>query len=390
MRLRKPAERAAEMHRASFDEESEAIAFAPGRVELLGNHTDYNQGLALSAALPHGIAAAVSRTTDGRCCVVSADLSDEANFSFWDDKPVADKPWANYVKGVAIELMTRYGPQTRGFRATIAGNMPRGAGLSSSAAIEMATGLALCKLYGWPDERSELAMAGRRAEENYAGVRCGLLDQVTSLYGEAGNAVLADFRSLLIDQVPVPSAARILVINSGVEHTLAESSYNTRRMECETAVRDLSGALSRPLDSLRDVSTVEFERVAGRLAPLLARRAPHVLEETERVAAGAERLRAEDLNGFGALMLASHESSRTLFENSCEELDMLVDATRGMAGVYGARLSGGGFGGSIVVLVDSGKAAAVRTELERAYQARYHRAAESMLVSPAAGATIIA
>jgi galactokinase len=389
MRIRNPAERAAEMHRASFDEEPEALAFAPGRVELLGNHTDYNQGLALSAALPVGVAAAVSATSDGRCCAVSADLSAEANFTLWDDKPLADAPWANFVKGVAVELMTRYGPQAHGFHATIAGNLPRGAGLSSSAAVEMATGLAVCKLYGWPDERSELALAGRRAEENYAGVRCGLLDQVTSLYGKPGSMVLADFRSLLIDHVPVPPSARILVINSGVAHDLGESAYNARRMECETALHVLADALDRPLASLRDVSTVEFERVANRLTPVLARRVQHVLEETERVAMAAERLRAEDLDGFGALMFASHESSRTLFENSCEELDMLVGAARSMAGVYGARLSGGGFGGSVVVLVDAAQAETTRAALEEAYETRFNRAAESMIVAPSAGAGIV-
>jgi galactokinase len=388
-RLRSPTERAAEMHRAGFEEEPDVLAFAPGRIELLGNHTDYNQGLALAAALPFGIAVAVTLSTDGRCCAVSADLSTEAHFNVWDDRRETALPWVNYVKGTAQELMTRYGPQALGFHATVAGNLPRGAGLASSAALAMASGLAFCRLYGWPDERSELALAGRRAEENYAGVRCGLLDQLASLYGKAGHAALLDFRSLEIDHVPLPDTLRLLLVHSGIVHDNAAGAYNARRLECEQALSGLADSLRKPLESLRDISVSDFAKLSSRLPEATARRARHVIDENARTAAGAELLRCGDVEAFGRLMYASHESSCTNFENSCPELDFLVATARGLPGVLGARLTGGGFGGSIVVLVEATRAAAIDAALKEAYQERFLRAAETLLVSPSAGAYVV-
>jgi galactokinase len=325
------------------------IAQAPGRAEWLGNHTDYNNGLVLAIGLEVG-ATVTARPADDRRLTLRA-LNFEETLAFELDalSPVEAGSWANYVIGVAAGFISR-GAKTHGLELEIRSTVPMGAGLSSSAALECATARALQHAWGTNFDDMELARIGQEAEHKFARVRCGLLDQVTSLFATRSHAVFLDCRSLEVERVPVPPEARFVVVQSGVKHALSDGAYNERRAECEEAARVLGiGKLREATLQLVD----EAER-SGRLQGAPLRRARHVVGENARVAATMEDLRAGDLAKVGQLMNESHESSRTLFENSCEELDFLAAEARNIPGCFGARLTGGGFGGAVLALVKRG------------------------------------
>ncbi len=370
---------------ARFGRAPECGAYAPGRVEVLGNHTDYNEGYVLSAAMDRGTFFLASSAPDSECRLVAADIPEEVSFPSFAPAPDHRAPWANYVKGVWFKLRERR-PVREGFMGMFSGDVPLGAGLSSSAALEMSAGLALGGLMGLDLDPLELARIGQAAEHDFAGVRCGLLDQITSLHGRQGALVMTDFRHLTVRPVPLDAAACLVVCNTGVKHRLVESEYNERRARCEEAARCFAEWLPHPVRSLRDVSTGEWDRWAERLEPITARRAAHVIGENERVLRGAAFLESKRLREFGRLMFASHESSRLLFENSCAELDVLVEAAGKLPAVLGARLSGGGFGGGIVALTTEDAAADVQEQLVEAYRRAFGRSCEAMLVRASSGA----
>jgi len=325
------------------------IAQAPGRAEWLGNHTDYNNGLVLAIGLEVG-ATVTARPADDRRLTLRA-LNFEETLAFELDalSPVEAGSWANYVIGVAAGFISR-GAKTHGLELEIRSTVPMGAGLSSSAALECATARALQHAWGTNFDDMELARIGQEAEHKFAGVRCGLLDQVTSLFATRSHAVFLDCRSLEVERVPVPPEARFVVVQSGVKHALSDGAYNERRAECEEAAQVLGvGKLREATPELID----EAER-SGRLQGAPLRRARHVVGENARVAAAVGALRAGDLAKVGKLMNESHESSRTLFENSCEELDFLAAEARNIPGCFGARLTGGGFGGAVLALMKRG------------------------------------
>lgn len=361
------------------------VAYAPGRVEILGNHTDYNEGYVLSAAINRGTWFAVRRTTGRQCRLVAGDLRQEAVFDAADPQPCAEAPWANYGIGVWAGLKERL-PAGAAVEAAFLGDIPLGGGLSSSAALEMSTGMALAGLFGIEVPRLDLARIGQAAEHRYAGVRCGLLDQISSLCGREHALVMTDFRTLQVETVPMADSVVFLIFNTHVKHRLVDSAYNERRERCEAAVGEFARLLERPVRALRDVSWPEWEREASRMDPVTARRAAHVIGENQRVLQGRERLRSGDLPGFGRLMFESHESSRLNFENSCPELDALVQAARGTSGVLGARLSGGGFGGSAVVLVEAAAADAAVRRIRQAYEASVGQPCDELTVVPSQGA----
>lgn len=363
-------------------------AYAPGRIEVLGNHTDYNEGFVLSAAIDAGTAFLVAPSDRSVCRVLAADVMEEAKFDV--ASPEADKvtPWANYVKGVVAGLRAKH-PFASGFDGMLLGNIPLGAGLSSSAALEVSSALALCSLYGLSVDRIEIAKIGQQAEHMFAGVKCGLLDQISSLFGCRNRLVMTDFRSLAVETIPLGEDACFLMCNTHVKHRLVESAYNERRASCERAAAYFAGKLRRGTKALRDVSMAELEAHAAGLDAVALKRARHVIGENERVVAGRALLAAGNLRAFGERMFASHESSRLSFENSCPELDVLVDAARGIRGVLGARLSGGGFGGSVVVLVHPGDADAIGKGLALAFQKAVGRACEVRVVAPSDGAAVL-
>lgn len=334
------------------DEESmaESISWtgrAPGRAEWLGNHTDYNDGLVLGLGLDVGATVCARPRGDRKLGLHAADLGECHEASLDDLTPVRTPAWANYVLGVAAGFVAR-GAEASGLNLELSSTVPLGAGLSSSAALECATGRALQSAWGTAFDDLELARIGQEAEHKFAGVRCGLLDQVTSLFARQGQAVFLDCRSNEVERVPVAEAVRFVIVQSGVKHALSDGAYNDRRAECEAAAEVLG------VPKLREATPgmIEEARVSGKLSGAPLKRALHVVGENARVAEAVELLRAGDMAAVGRLMNESHESSRVLFENSCRELDFLTEAARGIPGCLGARLSGGGFGGAVLAMVE--------------------------------------
>ena len=372
-----------------FKREPEVLAYAPGRIEVIGNHTDYNEGFVCSAAINYGTFFAVARRDIKECRLVAGDLMKEVGFCICCAETTLTDPWANYVKGMLDGGLCDRSPAAFGFDGMFLGNIPLGAGLSSSAALEVSSGLALAKLYGIPIDRLEMAKIAQHAEHHFAGVKCGLLDQITSLFGEEGMLVETDFRTLDVTHVPLGKEACFLMCNTHVSHALVDGEYNRRRVSCEEARDYFAKVLPHPVSALRDVTLAEWQAHHAGLADVVARRAAHPIGENERVLAAAKALQANDLAAFGDLMFASHESSRLNFENSCPELDCLVDTARKIPGVLGARLSGGGFGGSVVVLVHTRAAETAGVALANAYAAAFGQPCDVRLIRPSAGAAVL-
>ncbi len=363
-------------------------AYAPGRVEVLGNHTDYNEGYVLSAAINFGTCFVAAPSRDATCRLVAGDLTAEVAFDVHRPVPVRENTWANYVIGVLAGLQA-HGQTGHGFIGMFLGNIPQGAGLSSSAALEMCAGLALGKLYGIEVDKLEMARIGQKAEHEHAGVKCGLLDQVSSLFGAANALVMTDFRSLEVETLPMGDDAAFLMCNTKSKHALVDGEYNERRGHCEQAAACFKDALDHPVSALRDVSWAEWEVHAPRMDPLTARRAAHPIGEDERVLAGRRLLDAGDLAGFGRLMFESHASSVNYFENSCEELDTIVNAAKEIPSVLGARLSGGGFGGSVVALIHPRNADTVSAAINAVFERAHGYPCDISAITPSEGAHLI-
>ncbi len=375
-------------YRAHYGRDPEVIAYAPGRIEVLGNHTDYNEGFVFSAAINYGTFFAASKSASKACRLVAGDLMKEVAFDVTGIEASKTDTWQNYVKGTLAGLAGVKAVPC-GFDGLFLGNIPLGSGLSSSAALEMCTGLALGKLYGITVDDVTLAKIGQKAEHMYAGCKCGLLDQISSLAGQAGRLVKTDFRTVAYETVEMGEAACFLMCNTHAKHALVDGAYNTRREACEQAAAHFAKELRHPVTALRDVSMAEWAIYKRGLSDTVANRAAHPIGEDERVLKGAELLAKGDLPGFGLLMFDSHESSRVLFENSCEELDAVVDAAKKIPGVLGARLSGGGFGGSVVVLVHPRDAETASIALANAYAAKFGKPCDVSVIKPAAGAHIV-
>jgi galactokinase len=363
-------------------------AYAPGRVEVLGNHTDYNEGYVLSAAINFGTYFLVSPSEDSTCRIVAGDLMAEVSFDVSAPNPVSENTWANYVIGVLAGLQG-HGETGHGFNGMFLGNIPLGAGLSSSAALEMCTGLALGKLYGIEIDKLEMAKIGQKAEHEHAGVKCGLLDQVSSLFGAENALVMTDFRSLEVETLRMGDDAAFLMCNTKAKHALADGEYNERREHCEQAAAYFKDALDRPVSALRDVSWAEWEAHAPQMDPMTARRAAHPIGEDERVLEGRKLLDAGDLDGFGRLMFESHDSSVNYFENSCEELDTIVNAAKEIPEVLGARLSGGGFGGSVVALIHPHNAETASVAINTAFERAHGHPCDISVITPSKGAHLV-
>jgi galactokinase len=375
-------------YRQHFGSAPAVAAYAPGRVEILGNHTDYNEGYVLSAAIDCGTCFLAAPAQDSTCRLVAGDLMEEVVFDAGDAPRPSDKGWPNYVVGVLAGLRS-HGETGRGFNGLFYGNVPLGAGLSSSAALEMAAGLALCALYGISLDRLDLARIGQAAEHDYAGVKCGLLDQIASLFGSPKMLVMTDFRTLAVQTVPLGPDVCFLMCNTNVKHALVDGEYNERRRRCEEATQFFASCLPHPVTALRDVTWGEWEQHSSQMDPVASNRAAHVIGENTRVLRARELLEAEQLEEFGTLMFESHESSRVRFENSCVELDFLVHSARNIPGVMGARLSGGGFGGSVVVLLHPRDVEVATHALSATYLKEFGRPCDVRTIRPSAGASLI-
>ena len=358
---------------------SPASAYAPGRVELLGNHTDYNQGVVLAAAIDRGLTAAGISRRDQLIVLTSKAAGSRVHASLGDLHPQEEARWANYPLGV-VEQFVRSGFEIRGFDCEVSGDIPTGAGLSSSAALEVATAGLLIKLHEIRIPPLEVAKLCQRAENDFVGVKSGLLDQVTSIFGRENQLVYLDCQSEEIRTIPFPSGFALVIAESGVEHNLLRSLYNTRREECAAAADALH------VESLREVTPDHLEASRGSMDAVLFRRAAHVVGENDRVWQALAALESGNAPAIGALMNASHESSRVNFENSTAELDQLVSIARSLPGVLGSRLTGGGFGGGTVTLVEASRAAEVTEQLQRGYADHSGQAASVFVCRIADGA----
>ena len=378
------------------------VVQAPGRLELLGNHTDYNQGLVLALAVDKHIYMASSPRTDGKIELTSTAFPKRESFSVGNLQKNPDAAWADYVKGVLDQLRKR-NVHTRGFNAAIHADIPMGAGMSSSAALEVATALTLRHLSPYtltatglaappindesgelPDltlkEKLEIAKLCQAAENQFVGVQCGLLDQVSSLYGKAFHAIELDCQSNTVEHVPMVGEVAVVVANTGVKHELVGGEYNALRENCESAAKKLGA---------KSLRAVEAKYLAANRSKLTEREyqcAYHIVGEIQRVVFGARALRDGDFVQFGQFMFQSHESSRDFFKNSTPELDALAETARELEGCYGARLTGGGFGGATINLVHRGKVDQFIEELTQGYKRRTGRETQPMRCEIANGA----
>lgn len=323
---------------------------APGRVNLIGEHTDYNDGFVFPMALDRYTTVAIAPRPDRQVCVRSMNMADEITFSL-DDNNRRRSHWSDYVAGVAWKL-EQEGVVLGGADLLLHSDVPVGSGLSSSAALEISAALAFLSLSGTVLPGAQLARIGQAAENQFVGMNCGIMDQFISLHGEADHALFLDCRTLEYRMVPLPSDhTRVVVCNTMVKHELGASEYNNRRRQCEEGVR-LMQAHWPEIRALRDLSLAQFQGVAAELPESVRMRCRHVISEDERVLESIASLEAGRLDRFGALMNASHDSLRDDYQVSCQELDVMVEIARTIPGCLGARMTGGGFGGCTVNLVE--------------------------------------
>ncbi|MEF3365867.1 galactokinase [Methylocystis sp. 9N] len=339
---------------------------APGRVNLIGEHTDYNDGFVLPAALDLAVFVAIAPRADRRLRLRSLVMDETAEFDLDDSAPLPRGDWSDYAHGVAV-VLARAGHRLSGADLLIDADLPLGAGLSASAAFEVAVGYALLAVSGASVDKVELAKICQRAENEFVGMRCGIMDQYISCCAVAGSALLLDCRSLEAKPVAIDPSARLVVCDTMIRHRLVADEYNERRDECERAVALLSSGIDG-VSALRDVSIEALMRHAEDLPEVIFRRARHVVSENARTLRAAAALESGDLATCGRMMDLSHASLRDDYEVSCPELDLLVDIAQGLPGVYGARMMGGGFGGSTINLVDADHAAAFAGSVQERYR----------------------
>jgi len=351
-----------------FRRQPATVASAPGRVNLIGEHTDYNGGYVLPMAIPQRTWVAVAEAPEGRARASSRNLGGGdrvREFRIGAEAPT--RSWVDYVQGVT-QALARDGHALGGFDLAIVSDVPLGSGLSSSAALEVAALRALRELFDLHLDDVRLAQLGQRAENDFVGAPVGLMDQMAASLADERMALFLDTRTLAYEQVPLPNGGALVVINSGVAHNHASGDYRTRRAECERA----AAALGVP--QLRDVDVPDLPRVEALPDPI-GRRARHVITENARVLAAVAAMKSGDLGHLGDLFTASHASQRDDFEVSVPEIDLLVDLARQETGVFGARLTGGGFGGSIVALVAADQARGIGERVSLGYRQRSGHAA---------------
>ncbi|HWG57440.1 MAG TPA: galactokinase [Candidatus Acidoferrales bacterium] len=371
---------------SAFGVAAAMVCRAPGRVNLIGEHTDYNDGFVMPAAIGFSCWIAGAGRDDRKLRIISENFAEVVKANL-DAELRPGGTWADYVLGVAWAL-GQAGLRLRGADLYIHGEVPLGAGLSSSAAVEVATAFSLLSLSASVLDRTEIARLCRRAECEFVGARVGIMDQFVSCHGRAGNALMLDCRSLEYQLLPVPGDAELVICNTMVKHALASGEYNARRSECEEGVRELSKVLPG-IRSLRDVVAAQLEEHRALLRPAVYRRSRHVISENDRVVRAAAALRTADCKAFGRLMLDSHRSLRDDYQVSCRELDLMVELACKQPGVYGSRMTGGGFGGCTVSLVRSENAAKMREHVSAEYERATGLRPDVYVCAPADGAEMV-
>jgi galactokinase len=337
------------------------IARAPGRINIIGEHTDYNDGFVLPAAIDRAIYVAARVREDDKVSVQSLDYSSDVVFSLSDLENDQLPHYTKFIRGV-LWIMHQRGYSLHGVNLTLSGNVPNGGGFSSSAAIEVAVTEALCGVFGLTLTQVEKAMLGVDVEHKFIGVPTGVMDEMISAMGQIGHALLIDCRSLQATAIPMPSGCAILALDTGKRRELANSEYGVRRQQCEEAAQILG------VKALRDITPEELTKRLSELPPWIAKRAQHVVNENARTLAAVDALRANDLVKVGQLLNESHASLRDLYQVSIEELDIMADIAQKEVGCYGARMMGGGFGGAVIALVREDMARGFAEGVSEIYQ----------------------
>jgi galactokinase len=379
-----------------FGRRPEIVVRAPGRVNLLGAHVDYNDGWVMPAAIDRTVQLAAAAGTGRTLQVRALDLDAAAEVDLDHlPPPVPERgdggsEWSDYPTGVAWALREA-GHDPQAMDVAFTSDVPMGAGVGSSAAVEVAFLLAWRELSGLPLDGTDVPRLGRRAENGYLGVQSGIMDQFASLHGAAGQAIFLDCRDLSFEPLPFPGATTVVVADSGVRRRLAraETGYNDRPAECHQAMARLRPCLPE-IHALRDLTEEDYERHSHHLPMALRRRVRHVVDECRRVRDGAEALRRGDVEAFGALVRRSHLSSRDLYEISIPELDVLAASAWSVEGCHGARMTGGGFGGCVAAVVADAAVGDVLQAMTAAFEAKFGRRPDVFTCRVAAGATVLA
>ncbi len=381
-----PLAAARDAFKASYGIEPQHIVYAPGRVNLIGEHTDYNDGYVLPCAIGFGTAVAIGPADTSQIDVMAADI-DAANDRFSSVSPMKDCPpaeWTRHVRGVAAVLVDA-GFDLGGAKVAISGNVPQGAGLSSSASLGVALGLAFKTQFGLDAlDPVQIALAAQKAENEHVGCACGIMDQLVSACAQTRQALLIDCRSLSTRSVAIPPDAAILIVHSGVRRELADSAYNDRREQCDAVAQHFG------VKALREVTLAELEVAAGKLPEVHYRRARHVITENARTLAAADALERGDLFEMGQLMAQSHMSMRDDFEITVEPVDRLVALLQQVIGEEGgARMTGGGFGGCVVAIMKAEKLNEVVAAVRQGYRTPYNQAPLIIETQAAGGASLM-
>ena len=375
-----------EKFRAHFG--TEAVVYrAPGRVNLIGEHTDYNEGYVLPAAIDFYCWVAVGARSDGKLVVYSENFQEAAEAELVNLWTRRKGTWADYPFGVAWALKEA-GHKLGGANIYITGELPLGSGLSSSAAIEVAVGYALLDALGQVIDRKALALNCQRAENEFVGARCGIMDQFVSCNGRAGYALMIDCRSLEYRALRLPPEIRLVVCNTMVKHEHSAGEYNARRLECEEGVRRLAAVLPG-IRALRDVTAEQLEGNRSLLTDVVYRRCRHVISENDRVLRTVEALKRGDVRGISQLLRKSHESLRDDFEVSCRELNLMVEIASAKTGVLGSRMTGGGFGGCTVNLVEASEAKEFQERVAEEYEAKTGLRPEILVCRASEGVEVV-
>jgi galactokinase len=363
------------------------VAFAPGRINLIGEHTDYQEGFVFPAAVKQGIWVGIQKNDLPVCRLYSMDFAQE--FSFEPDF-ISPKNghWATYVMGMCA-LMKQSGYEVRGFDMVIGGNIPVGAGLSSSAALSVSIGTAISALFDFQIPKKNIVLYAQKSEHLYAGVKCGIMDPYASAFGAAGKALLLDCRSNTHEEIPVNLGDySLMLVNTKVKHTLADTAYNKRREACEESVHILQSEFPY-IKTLRDLTVSDLEKVEKFLPDTLFPKAKHVITECARVLEASFALQAGDLVSFGKLLNSSHQSLSKDFEVSCPELDFLAEKSQVIDFVLGSRMMGGGFGGCTINLVKKSELPNFQENLQSAYEKEFNKTPDFISVEIGAGAKLV-
>ena len=356
---------------------------SPGRINIIGEHTDYNNGFVLPAAIDKAVYVAISKREDSRVHLYAADLKESIDLGLDEIRPVSQN-WANYILGVVAQMQKRSLP-VGGFNMAMTGDVPIGSGLSSSAAVECATAIALNSIFGLKLNNMELALLAQKAEHEFAGVLCGIMDQFASVFGKKDHVIRLDCRSMEYEYVPLRlDGYKIVLLNTNVSHSLASSEYNTRRGQCEAGVQMVQQRYPE-VKSLRDVTLQMLDEQVRPNDPLIYKRCAYVVRENQRLLEGCEDLIQGRIDALGQKMFETHEGLSKDYEVSCPELDFLVENVRMHPGVIGARMMGGGFGGCTINIVQNDLVDTILPELAAAYEQAMGRKLSNYIVQTANG-----